>query len=415
MKKFWAILKYEYTRHVLRRRFLFALISLPLWIAFSIGMGILAVFLQSNNAPVGYVDQAGIVQKLDFPNLENDLLDEVTFLAFDSEAEAREALESNRIQAFFLLPEGFRETRSVRLFYLEEPDDDVISDFNDLLRANLLMEQPASIAQRIIDGPELLIEATQEERQMAENDWVKIFAPLTAAVFLIISIFTSSGYLMQAVVEEKENRTMEILATSVSPEQIMGGKILALILVGLTQVLIWSLLPVLFLGLAVAYIPFLQGISIDWKTIGLIFITVIPTFVLISALMATIGATVTEAREGQQVSSLVTLPVMAPAMLATPIVLNPGGPISLFLSFFPLTASLTLLIRIGFATVPVWQILISTGILILSAIGALWLSGRVFRLGMLQYGQRLGWKEVARAFRSGQESPATLSLRNKRE
>jgi ABC-2 type transport system permease protein len=199
------------------------------------------------------------------------------------------------------------------------------------------------------------------------------------------------------VVEEKENRTMEILATSVSPWQIMIGKIAALICVGWTQVFIWSAFPLLLIVLVQLNTPFLQNVQIDWGLIGLIVVTAVPTFVLISSLMATIGATITEAREGQQVMTLVTLPVMAPLMLLSVIIANPNGLIATIMSFFPLTAGLTLLMRVGYGTVPSWQMALSISIQVLSAVGALWLAGRVFRLGMLRYGRRMGWKDVFRA------------------
>jgi ABC-2 type transport system permease protein len=396
MNKVWNLIKHEYTRHVLRRRFLVALLSVPLWIVFAIGMGILSVVLATDSTPVGYIDQAGIIVD---PVLREDSgpAGNYNFIAYTGEAEARAALNANQVQAYFVIPPDFVQTRSAAFVYNEQPNNRISRQFNNLLRQNLLADQDPLVAQRVLQGPALVIEATQENRTMAENEWFKIGAPIAAAIFLVVSVFTSSGYLMQAVVEEKENRTMEVLATSLSPEQIMGGKILALIAVGLTQVLVWSFFPLLALVFARAALPFLQDVAIDWRTIGLVMLTILPTFVLISALMATIGATVTEAREGQQISGLVTLPVMAPFMLLTPILLNPGGPVSLFLSFFPLTAAMTILLRLAFSSVPDWQALLSAGILILSALGSLWLAGRVFRLGMLQYGRRLGLKDVMRA------------------
>lgn len=401
MRKFWAVFKHEYARHVLRKRFILALVSVPLWIVFAIGLGIVSVFLQMDRTPVGYVDQAGIIKQTESPLLQSSGPVAVDLLRIESEEEARQALDEKQIQAFFLLPANYLETRSARLFFYEEPDDSVISQFNDLLRINLLANKPTRVVLRALQGPQLVVEATSDDRSMAENDWGKVAAPIAAGIFLTVAVFTSSGYLMQAVVEEKENRTMEILATSLSPVQIMGGKIAALISVGLTQIFIWSVFPAILLGVAVAYIPFLQDISIDWNTILLVLITALPTFVLVAAIMAMIGASVTEASEGQQVSGLVTLIVMAPFMLMTPILMNPSGPIALFFSFFPLTASLTLLARVAFSSVPDWQIAVSAVILTISAIGALWMAGRVFRLGMLQYGQRLGLKDIFNGIRKG--------------
>lgn len=396
MSKIWRIIWYEYTRHVLRKRFLFALLSVPLWIIVMFGVGILAVVLGMNTTPVGYVDHSGLLENP--PVMEEESFDSVQFIKYADEAAARAALDADEIQGYYVIPANYRETLSAQLYFLEEPDSNIKEQFEEMLSMTVLAEQPPEIRKRITEGPELLIHATEENRQMETTNWFKIVAPIAAGIFLITSVFTSSGYLMQAVVEEKENRTMEILATSVSPGQIMTGKTIALIGVGLTQILAWGLFPLIGILIVAPVLPFIAGVEIDWGTIGLIGLLAVPTFIFISAIMAAIGATVTESREGQQVSGIITLPVMVPYMLSGVLISNPGGPIAIFLSFFPLTAALTVLLRMAFSTVPTWQILLSAAILWVAAIGGLWFAGRVFRLGMLRYGQRLGWKEIFRSF-----------------
>ena len=397
MRNFGHIFWHEYTRHVLRRRFLIALLSMPLWLIFVFVIAVVGVLLQFNRAPVGYVDHAHILQSSTLSDENVGLLGSVPFLAYASEGDARTALQDKKIQAYFVVAADYRQSLQVQLYYLDQPDALVTQQFSSLLRQNLLSNQPPAIAQRVIDGPSLVLEATQDNQQLPDNNWVKVAIPIAAAVFLIASMFTSSGYLMQAVVEEKENRTMEILATSAAPGTIMSGKIIALISVGLTQMLAWSLIPLIALGVARANIPSMQTVQIDSRLILLFFVTTLPTFLLISTLMATIGATVTDEREGQQVSTLVTLPVILPFMLIAVFMSNPDSLLSQVLTFFPLTAALSLLLRMAFSTVPTWQIYVSSGILIISALGALWLAGRVFRMGMLQYGKRMGWKDIAQA------------------
>jgi ABC-2 type transport system permease protein len=394
MKKVWTIIKHEYTRHVLRKRFVFALLSVPLWILISVGAGVLSGLLQTNPPPVGFVDHSGILEGIDLTSATDDQLELVEFRPYSSEDAARQDLEKKKIQAYFVLPASYRESLDVDLVYIEEPNQLVRSQFASLLRAGLLKDQDPRIAYRVLEGAQLEIQATQDKRTMAGGEWFKIAAPIAAGVFLIVSVFTSGGYLMQAIVEEKENRTMELLATSLSPMQIMGGKIIALIGVGLTQVVAWGFFPLLVILLVGPMLPSLQGVAVDWEMIWIVLLTTLPTFVLISALMATIGSTVTEAREGQQITSLVTLPVIAPFLLFSVLIADPNGVVAIVLSIFPLTAALTLLIRMAFATVPAWQIVLSTLLLILSAVGSLWLAGRVFRVGMLRYGKRLGWREI---------------------
>jgi ABC-2 type transport system permease protein len=320
-------------------------------------------------------------------------------MAYPDVQSARQALDAGEIQAYFSLPANYPQVRELELVYKEEPDNNVVGEMSDRLRRALLAGQPAKVIERVLEGPDLAIVTTQDNAQAKANDWVKVVVPIAAAILLMMSIFTSSGYLMQAVVEEKENRTMEILVTSISPMQLMAGKVIALIGVGLTQVLAWSLFPLLGLAAARTFLPFLQNVTIDISQIGLMLLLVAPTFIMIAALMAAIGATVTEAREGQQVSGLITMPVMLPFMLMGVLINNPGSPLALALTFFPLSSALTVLLRMAFSSVPPWQVFLSAGIVLVSAVGGLWLAGRVFRLGMLRYGQRMGWKEVFSAMR----------------
>ena len=134
--------------------------------------------------------------------------------------------------------------------------------------------------------------------------------------------------------------------------------------------------------------------QIPLPILGLILLAIVPAFVMISSLMAAAGATVTEASEGQQVMGMFTIPLYLPYFLIAVLMENPNGPLAVGLSLFPLTAPLTISIRAGFAVIPTWQLVLSVGILIASAVGGLWFAGRAFRLGMLRYGQRLRWKEV---------------------
>jgi ABC-2 type transport system permease protein len=110
--------------------------------------------------------------------------------------------------------------------------------------------------------------------------------------------------------------------------------------------------------------------------------------------MTAVGSTVVEAREAQQTSFLFIVPLMIPFYVLEPIMRHPDGLLAVILSLFPLSAPAILPIRMYIQPVPGWQVGSSVLLLILSAVGAIWLAGRAFRLGMLRYGQRLTWREV---------------------
>jgi ABC-2 type transport system permease protein len=269
------------------------------------------------------------------------------------------------------------------------------SQFYNFLAVNLLSGMDASIKERVLASDETIIRSADGSRSISsKNGWFMIFIPMLAAIGFFIAMFTAGGYLMQAIVEEKENRTMEVMMTSVSPNQFMAGKILADISIGLTQIFAWLVFIILAVKLGLNSIELLQGIQIPGQVLWLCLLILLPAFVMVSAFMALIGATVSEASEGQQMIGLISLPIWIPFMLIAIIIENPNSPLAVGLSLFPLTAPITMMLRQGVTVLPAWQIALSSFILIVSAVGAIWLAGRAFRLGMLRYGKRLAWGEI---------------------
>jgi ABC-2 type transport system permease protein len=122
--------------------------------------------------------------------------------------------------------------------------------------------------------------------------------------------------------------------------------------------------------------------------------TLLPAFVMIAAAMGAVGATATEAREAQQIAGWFTMPIVVPLWFVSAIIFNPNGALAVGMSLFPLTAPIALPLRAVFTTVPPWQIIFTITFLCLLAGFALWLSGRIFRLGMLRYGKRVSLSEA---------------------
>lgn len=395
MTKFWLVFRYEYLRQVLRKRFLFALLSIPFFVVLTIGIGFLAVVLQSDRRPAGYVDLSGVLYNArPVPSKGDAWLPDTTFQVFSSAESANRALESGTIQGYFVLQADYMKSGAVQYFTKESPKDGTRRDFSAFLRYNLAAGLEPQISERMVQGPNLVVRSMEGSRSTGENDFLKILLPFIIGLVFVLVINISGSYLVQALSEEKENRTMEIMVTSVSPGQLMAGKVVGNLSVGLTQLVIW--IAVGFLGLAFAgqNLDFAQGLSIDPQYIAISVLTLLPAFVLVAALMATAGATTTDSREAQQLAGYFTLPVVVPYWFLQVLMESPNSPASVGMSLFPLTAPVALPMRAAFTDVPVWQLTLSIGLIFVCAAGALWLAGRTFRLGMLRYGQRLSWKEI---------------------
>ena len=218
--------------------------------------------------------------------------------------------------------------------------------------------------------------------------------PLVAGVLFMVAIMTSAGYLLQAVTTEKENRTMELMITSVSPEQLMGGKALGLMGVSLTQLGVWAATGVIAAWVATRGLEIVRLGHVPWSTVGVILAFFFPGYALVGGIMAAIGSAVTEQRQGQQIAAILNMIFMAPFFLIALIMSRPNSPLMVVFTLFPPTAFLTVVLRWSVTVVPWWQLIASWVLLVAAAGFSLWCSARILRAGMLRYGQRLSLRAV---------------------
>jgi len=396
MNKIWLVIKHEYFKHVKKKRFILAILSLPFFILLMVGVGFLSVVIQFDNTPIAYVDNTGILDNPIDYEFEAPLwfMNPMELQSFNDLESATKELEDGKLQAVYLLEDNFIESNTISVYANEIPDSSVNSDFYDYLRANLLKNTDASIVNRISEGAKFEVRSTEDERNTGDENILGIMLPFLSGFLFIMAINISGGYLLQAVVEEKENRTMEILVTSISPNQLMTAKVIGNLSVGLTQLVVWIIFGLLGFLAILRIFPDLNTGQID---VGFLLITVavfIPAFVMIAAMMAALGATTTETREAQQIAGLFTLPMVIPFWFLQVLMEKPNSLISIIMSIFPFTAPVSLPIRAAFSNIPVWQTVLTVLLLVLFAIAALWLAGRSFRLGMLRYGKKLSLKEI---------------------
>ncbi len=409
MSKLWLVALNEFKRNVFKKSFILALLSVPLLIGFNVGLVLIMTSLEKNDAPVGYVDHAGLlVNPLPAPVGRSEK--PIEFIPFKIESEAREALEAEEIQAYYVLAPDYHETSQIEMLYLKEPGTNATRQFYDFIQINLLREQPPEIARRATVRSEVTIRSPDGSLEFpAGGPALGHFLPMLISVAFIFLLMMSSGYLMAGVVDEKQNRTMEVLMTSISPTQFIAGKVLGIAAISLTQLATWSLVGILaVVGGDVLGIEWFQNPSIEWGAILRMIAIAIPAYVLASALMFAIGSTVAEAQEGQALGALFFMLHMIPIYMIVVLIENPNGTLSVVLSLLPFTSLLTVGFRSMFTVIPFWQIAGSVAIQTLCALGALWLAALVFRLGMLRYGQRLKLGEIFRRRRTA-TTKASLS------
>jgi ABC-2 type transport system permease protein len=396
MSNLWLIARHQYTTMVRKRSFLLATLGFPLLIAAVMAIAFFFSSGRQDHRALGYVDQANVLRPdVIRPDVARPAGIDLEMRRFESMDEAERALEAGEVQAVYLLPADYPQTGRVELTYWDDPPGDAArSRFRRFLRASLAAELPDEIRTRATQGAELRILSSDGRRQMGQDEWLSVVLPLVAGVLFMVAIMTSAGYLLQAVTTEKENRTMELMITAVSPEQLMIGKALGLMGVSLTQLLVWVVTGGIAVWVTTSGLELTSLGQVPWSTIGIIILFFFPSYALVGGIMAAIGSAVTEHRQGQQIAAILNMIFMIPFFLIALIMAQPDSPLMVVFSLFPPTAFLTVVLRWGVSQVPWWQ-LVASWILLMAAAGfSLWCAARILRVGMLRYGQRLDLRGI---------------------
>lgn len=396
MNKTWLVIKHEYWKHVKKKRFILAILSLPFFILIMVAIGFLSVIVQYNDSPVGYIDRSNLLDDPIEYQAEAPIgfLKPIEFIRYTDESEAEPALHNETIQAFYVIDKNYIETREIKVIANKAPDSSINGEFYTFFKLNVLKDLPEEISSRLMEGASFEVKSTGEHKSANEDNALVFILPFLVGFLFVMAVNISAGYLLQSVVEEKENRTMEIMITSLSPNQLMTAKVIGNLSVGLTQLVVWIIFGIIGIFSLFRLFPDLQSTKIDFSFLLLSIFVFIPAFVMIAAMMASLGATTTETREAQQIAGIFTIPMVLPYWFMRVLMEEPNSPLSIFFSLFPFTAPISLPMRAVFSNIPAWQVVITISLLILFAIAALWFAGKAFRLGMLRYGKKLSIKEI---------------------
>ncbi|GIV84356.1 MAG: hypothetical protein KatS3mg052_1363 [Candidatus Roseilinea sp.] len=401
MSKTWVVLKHEFLTIVCKPSFWFGIIGLPIIIGAVIvviglisGVATVAVVAQRTsqlNLPHGFVDYADIVRQADDG-----------FEQFAGEPEAERALRSGVIEAFYVIPADYVQTGRVRMVMKALDDSPLgprrrISAFQRMVNRNLLDDE--ALWTQLDRQVNITQSASVAPVRTRTGPSFGGFSPRVYGVALLffIMLMTASAYLMQSVTTEKENRVIEILMSSVSPADLLAGKILGLSLVGLTQLVLWFGSAIL----ALTRLPVLSAVigPISPAAVLLTALFFMLGYFVYASLLAGLGALMPGSREAAQYTFLVLLPLFVPIYLNTAIAAEPSGPLAVALSLIPFTSPLVMPMRLFGTSVPPLEVAISLALLAGLVYLAIQASARAFRAQALLSGSKPTLKQVIAAFR----------------
>jgi len=398
------ILRHEFLHTIKKKGFIILTLAIPALILLGIGIIKLASSVASPPATVtqiGYVDHIGGFDPLyELPAIE--------LIRMESEDAATQALIEGEIDEYFVIPADYVATGTVVRYTLGKelaPPPSVASAIDGFLDSKLLASAvPPELIGRVLTSTGIVTTTLTPEGMVAEDQGglTSFIVPAFFGVLLAIALNVSAAYVLQSLGEEKENRLMEILLSTVSPGQLLTGKLLGRGAAGLLQVLFWAIsIPILLwfgsatLGGMLSSIEVTPGLLI----LGVVyFVLGYLLFAVVSLAIAAISSTV---REAQGIAPLFTLMAVAPFWFISLLMFFPNSPIWVVFSLVPFSAPVLVMLRLGITGVPVWQLVASMAVLVASVLGGLWIAAKLLRIYLLMYGKRPRLREIVRALRAG--------------
>ena len=424
MRNLKLIIRREYLARVKNKAFIVMTFLSPLIL---VGMVVLIAYLVSLNSDVQRVvainDESGLF-KSDFRDSKDIRFIDLSAITLE---EAKIIVEEKEYFGLLHVPEiRGNEDPDIQFFAKEAPAFGFLNQIEQVISDKLTNRQlqARGIDVDLIEQSEARVEISIQnfsgERTSKLSTYVKMFFGGAAGYLLMMFIIIYGNMVMRSVIEEKTNRIIEIIISSVKPIHLMLGKIIGTSLAGITQFVIWVILGGIMLSIVagIAGVDFiaaqgpqqeameqmsdneLQQLVLDIAKLPMFTLLVsfliyfIGGYFLYSAIYAAIGAAVDNETDTQQFM----LPVILPLMLGIyvgffAVIENPHGIVSTVFSMIPLTSPIVMLMRIPFG-VAWWELAISIGLLILSIAGVVWLAAKIYRVGILMYGKKPGYKEL---------------------
>ena len=413
MKNIILIAKREFFTQVKKKSFIILTLLTPLLII--VFGGVVSLMFQANETQmqISVIDKSGLFKD----KLKSDQNIRYVFSSEETEKSLIKALETTEeMNGVMIIPkkEIHELENSIEILtnknLSNEARRNIAGNISEIIKAEKINALGISTAQieDLNKGVNLHVVNVLEKEKKQDSFLVGVKSGLS--MFLMYCVFTFIMMygirVMRSVLEEKNNRVVEILISSVKPFELMMGKILGVTGVALVQFGVWVVMifaSVMTLGSSnvgmVSGVAEVQMVlsALSQVNYGLILFVFVIYFLLgylfYSAMYAAIGSAVDNETETQQFTLFAILPMMLGFYGSITIMNNPDGPMSFWLSMIPFTSPIAMLARIPF-DVPVWELVLSIVILLVSTLGMVFIASKIYRVGILMYGNKVTLKEL---------------------
>ena len=402
MVQIFHIIKWEFINRIKTKLFIFTTFVLPILIG---GMTYLPTILidlepeNSTNVGLVYSDDTSLLvnrfqnQTYSGLTLKNGL-PQFQFVRYDSEEEALDSVLNNGIDVYMHIPSSILDTGKVNYYSRSLSNIKIYTNLrrvlNQLVVEQRMLNQNIDLAlvkslNKKIDFETFELDDFGEASK--GNEFSSFLVPYLFLMILFMTVFMSGQLLLRSVMEERTSRTIEILLCSVTPDELMKGKILGLGALGTVQMLFYLILGIL----ATKY----KGWAlIDYSQIPFFLIYFLTGYLFYAAIFATMGTFFTSEQEAQQSSGIISIIAVLPIAFASYFITNPGSSFTIACSYFPPLTPFMMIIRLGTESVERNEIFLTTVLMVFSCWFLLKIAGRIFRTAILLYGKKITIKEV---------------------
>lgn len=415
---------------VKKKSFIFTTVLMPLvMLGLMFTPVLIAMFSEGDNRTVLVVDRSGIVA----PNLENT--PGTTYTVTDMSVEDARAQED--VDAVLVIPADVVDggvdglltmyTNGASSLNLES---DITSQINSIVETERLKQYDIDNLSEIIDAVHSNVSLQSfrnDEDSRQSSTMLSYLLGITLTMILYMCLLLYGQMVMTSIIEEKSNRVLELVVSSVKPMHLMLGKICGIGLVAVTQIVLWTVLIAVMSGVLLpallpaniaqevsavhagtadastltadvdllAAIATLGDVSYLISLFGLLLLFLIGGFMLYAAIYAAIGSAVDNIQDAGQLQSIVVFPIIFGIIFAMQAASDPTSSMALWTSIIPFTSPMVMMARVPFG-IPAWEIVVSLVVLFLSFIFMVWLAGKIYRVGIFMYGKKPNVKELIR-------------------
>ena len=434
MSNISIIIQREFNERVRKKSFIITTLLMPvLMIGLMAAPALIMQFSRGDEKVIAVIDDSGLVA----PKLEND--EEIRFETTELPTEEARKQLTDKFGVLYIGGDILKNPNNVRLYANSSSslslESNITGQIERILEAEKLKAYNIENLSQILDEVKTSVnmqtfrnDKSQEEDTQAQSSAVATGVGYVLGFILYMFLLIYGSMVMQSVIEEKNNRVLEVVVSSIRPFQLMMGKILGVASVAVVQVLIWGVLVV---GVGTLVMPHLvpqevmqnveamqaggfdaaaaTGVDVDMlqavatatdmgyilQLFVFLMLYVVGGYLLYSAMFAAVGSSVDSIQDAQQLQTPIMIPIILSIFVMMAVMNDPNSQLAFWFSMIPFTSPVVMMARIP-AGIPLWEIVVSLVLLYLSFAGMVWVAAKIYRVGIFMYGKKPNLKEVCK-------------------